>query len=1041
MDGAGRRVEESISMIFGMGAEMKLASVSWTSSWAPRGRPTGGAPTRPPRSGASGLRRLLRVGAVAVLGIGVVLVGAPTSANAAPAVSVSLTDGRDAAARGDVLRYSVTISNPAGGGAKQVSADQTLGTELVFVSASDDGQWDPVHRVVRWSRLSIGSGSTRQLSVVVSVRTDAPVAELSSTAVRVTGAGVPQEAVDQTWITPGLQVRTTDGREVARSGDRLTYTITIAKPEARTATSMSVAYVLDDDVDFVSAAGGTYDPARRRISWRDLTLPVGGVTTLTVEARLAADARSGVVANTAVVTTQAGSVESVDETKVRAAGGDTRAAVSPDAVPAGTVALLDQNQGGSWCWFEDERVLIDRAGRRLYAGVNTGVDMYGSARLLELDLGSGQRRIVDEGRAEVDDHNTQAIWEAPNGEILTSWSRHGKDTLHRQHRRLTDGTWVAQPAIAGPSFVTYNNLYSVDSGALLYNFYRSSGNDPFVETSTNSGRTWTQRGRLLRDPENRVDRWPYLKYMSNGVDRIDFMATPSHPRQTATEIYHGFIRGGTVFRSDGTALGPVGSSIDVTRLTLVWAPPNETTDGWDVDLALDPTTGRPVLMFTRNINFEDNRFYYARWTGSTWDVDHIGFAGRSLYDPERHYTGLAAIDPTNVNNVVISTDANPVTGQPLVSTVDGRRHRELYRGVRRADGQFTWTTMTTNSSVENLRPVWTASPSGASALMWLRGRYTTFLDFSMAVVGIVRRADGTLVTPGAFRPPQDFGAARIVPGNFDIAGTDDFLMYRPGPAPEELRLFDTRRNIARTPLPAGYDDRQPVAGDFTGDGQTDIYWYAAGSTTERFWKQVSSTFTVSTPTGVQGTYEPIVGDFDGDRDDDIFWYAAGSGQESLWLSSNGQFSSVPVSQVGGSYAPFVGDFDGSGTDDIFWYAPGSGGDSIWFASGAAFTLKVPKSVSGNYLPTTGNFDAARGDDIYWYSPAGPDPLWLSTSSRNFTEARSRDMGPPPTGGHQAVSGNFDGAGGDDIIWYAPSGPDTIWESRQSPFDVVRPVSI
>ena len=991
------------------------------------------------RTGSFG--RLVRVGAAAVLGIGAALVAAPTPASAAPTATVSVTDGRAVAARGDVLRYSVTISNPVGAPARQLSADQTLGEELVFLSASDGGRWLPGSRVVQWSRLSVGSGSTRQLTVVARVRSDAPVAELSSTAVRVNGGGVAQQAVDQTWITPGPQVRNTDGRETARPGDRLSYTITIANPEARTATSMSVGYVLDADVEFVSAEGGTFDPARRRVTWVDLDLPVGGVVTLTVAARLAPGARSGVVTNTAVVTTQTGSVDSVDETTVRAAAGSPSAAAAPDSVPAGTVELLNQNQGGSWCWFEDERALIDRAGQRLYAGVNTGVDMYGSARLLEFDLGSGQRRIVDEGRAQVDDHNTQAIWEAPNGEILTSWSRHGNDTLQRQHRRLTDGTWVAQPPVAGPSFVTYNNLYSVDNGALLYNFYRSTGNDPHVETSTDGGRTWTQRGRLLRDPENRVDRWPYLKYMSNGVDRIDFMATPSHPRQTATEIYHGFIRGGTVFRSDGTALGPVGSSIDVTRLTLVWAPPNETTDGWDVDLALDPTTGRPVLMFTRNINFEDNRFYYARWTGSTWDVDHVGYAGRSLYDPERHYTGLAAINPTDVNNVVISTDANPVTGQPLVSTVDGRRHRELYRGVRRSDGQFTWTTMTTNSSVENLRPVWTASASGASALLWLRGRYTSFLDFSMALVGIVRRADGTLVTPAAFAPPQDFGPARIVPGNFDIAGTDDLLMYRPGAGPEELRLFDTRRNIARTPLPAGYDDRQPVAGDFTGDGQTDIYWYAPGSTEERFWRQSSSVFTVSTPTAVGGTYVPVVGDFDGDRDDDIFWYAAGSGPESLWLSSNGQFRSVPTSQVGGSYTPFVGDFNGSGTDDIFWYAPGSGGDSIWFASGGGFTLKVPKPVSGDYLPTTGNFDATRGDDIYWYNPVGADPLWLSTNSRNFTDTRGRDMEPPPPGGHQAVSGNFDGAGGDDLIWYAPSGVDTIWESRRSPFDVARQISI
>jgi hypothetical protein len=986
-------------------------------------------------------RRLLGVAVVVVLGIGSVFVAAPSPANAAAPLKISVTDGREVAARGEVLRYSVTISNPAGGSARQLSVRQSLGEELEFVSASDGGAWDAVRRIVSWPRLSLGPGLTAQLTVVARVRTNAAVAEASSTAVRVSGAGLAMEAIDQTWISPGLELINTDGRETARPGDSLTYTITIAKPEATAPVPLSVVCTLDADLELVSAPDGNFDPSSRRVSWEDIDLPVAELVTLTFTARLSTDAPSGVLATTAVVIAQGESFEAIDETIVRNVGDSSLDAAVVDAVPAGTVTLLNQNQGGSWCWFEDERVLIDRAGRRLYASVNTGVDMYGAARLLELELGSGSRRIVDEGRAEVDDHNTAAIWEAPNGEILTSWSRHGKDTLHRQHRRLTDGSWVAQTPAAGPWYVTYNNLYSVNNGALLYNFYRSAGNDPYVETSTDSGRTWTQRGRLLRDPENRLDRWPYLKYMSNGADRIDFMATPSHPRQTATEIYHGFIRGGVVHRSDGTALGPVGSSIDVERLTLVWRPPNETTDGWDVDLAVDPTSGRPVLMFTRTINFDDNRFYYARWDGSRWDVDHVAYAGRSLYDPERQYTGLAAIDPTNVNNVVISTDANPVTGQPLTSTVDGRRHRELYRGVRRSDGQFTWTTMTTNSSVENLRPVWTASESGASALLWLRGRYTTFINFSMALVGIVRQAGGALVTPGTFRSPQDNGPAEIVPGNFDRAATDDFLMYRASGGPEELRLFDTRRNISRIPLQAGYDDRQPVAGDFTGDGQTDIYWYAPGSTADRFWRQYSSAFTASTPQQVQGTYRPVVGDFDGDRDDDIFWYAAGSGPETLWLSTNGRFRSVTTSQVGGTYTPLVGDFNGSGTDDIFWYAPGAGPDSVWFSSNGSFTLKVPQPVNGNYLPTVGNFDGTRGDDIFWYYRSGPDPLWLSTNSRYFTNTQARDMGPPPPGGHQAVSGNFDGAGGDDIIWYAPTAADTIWESRQSPFDVVRQIAV
>lgn len=730
-------------------------------------------------------------------------------------------------------------------------------------------------------------------------------------------------------------------------------------------------------------------------------------------------------------------------TAVPALGADAeRTAVSQEAavdvVPPGTQTVLNATQGGAWSWFEDERAIIDAAGSRLYASVTTGIDVPGTTRAVEMDMATGGRRIVDLGRAEVDDHNTAALWEAPNGEVLASWSRHGGDGLQRQFRRLVNGRWMAQPAVqTTTAVVTYNNLYSVRNGAVLYNFFRDGRNDPHAYKSTDGGRTWTLLGRLLRDPEDRVDRWPYVRYTSNGVDRIDFIATPSHPRQTATEIYHGFIRDDVVYRSDGTPLGPVGSSIDVTRLTLVWAPPNEQTDGWGVDVATDPATGFPVATFVRNISFTDNRYYYARWDGTAWDVDHVAYAGRSFYDPERHYTGLAAIDPNNVASMVISTDADPVTGTPLVSTADGQRHWELFRGTRRPDGGFNWVPMTANSSVDNIRPIWTASPSGASALLWVRGRYTTFLDYGTAIVGIVRRADGSIVQPGPVAPPEDHGDAQVVAGNFDNHGTDDLLLYRPGSGPEELRLFDLAGGIARVPLVDVATTYQPVVGDFTGDTMSDIFWYAPGVATDVLWRQVSSAFVPETTRQVSGTYRPLVGDFDGDGDADIYWYAPGPAPESVWLAQGTGFRTVATRQVGGTYTTIVGDFDGSGSDDIFWYAPGPAADSTWYTRGGVFYLDVHRQISGQYVPVAGNFDAANGDDIYWYSTSGPDPVWLSTNSRFFRDSRARDMGAPPPGGHRPIAGDFTGRGGTDVLWFTPSGPDTLWASDNGVFSSTR----
>src|SRR5213593_4404854 len=110
---------------------------------------------------------------------------------------------------------------------------------------------------------------------------------------------------------------------------------------------------------------------------------------------------------------------------------------------------------------------------------------------------------------------------------------------------------------------------------------------------------------------------------------------------------------------------------------------------WVIDLELDGQQ-RPYVVFSvqkdgrglpRGQGGMDHRFDYGRWDGSAWRVHEMAYTGRRLYAGEDDYTGLAALDPRNPNVVYISTDADPVTGAPLVSRADGQRHRELYRGT------------------------------------------------------------------------------------------------------------------------------------------------------------------------------------------------------------------------------------------------------------------------------------------------------------------------------------------------------------------------
>jgi hypothetical protein len=140
------------------------------------------------------------------------------------------------------------------------------------------------------------------------------------------------------------------------------------------------------------------------------------------------------------------------------------------------------------------------------------------------------------------------------------------------------------------------------------------------------------------------------------------------------------------------------------------------------------------------IDGQDHRFYHARWDGAHWLVHEIAHAGSRLYAGEDDYTGLAAIDPQNPSVVYISTNTDPKTGAPLISTADQKPHWEIYRGLTTDDGAtFTWTPLTQNSASDNLRPIvplWKEA-QGRTILLWLRGTYRRYTDYDLDVVGLL----------------------------------------------------------------------------------------------------------------------------------------------------------------------------------------------------------------------------------------------------------------------------------------------------------------
>ncbi len=408
------------------------------------------------------------------------------------------------------------------------------------------------------------------------------------------------------------------------------------------------------------------------------------------------------------------------------------------------------NDNGAWSWFMDERAIVDH-GRLLAGSVRSNGEFgdssfpgWGNVELSIYDLNSQETNVVVlSPRFEQDDHDSPALFVLKDGRYLAAYTRHGQET--RLHYRIS--TRVGDPTEWGPvqqfnspggggqfrgDNVTYCNLFRLSEEAdRTYLFYRGVGLDPNYLVSDDDGRSWRYGGHVFR---GRGGYSPYVKYASDGRGTIHLIATEDHPRNFDNSLYHAYLHHGVMHHSDGTVIGPLSTSTNTSLhawdLTRIYQG-GPTNVAWMCDVELDGSN--PVVLFTAQRDGAglpmgsggmDHRYHYARWDGRSWHTQEIAFAGTRLYPGEDDYTGLGAIDPQHPSNVYISTDADPTTGRPLISKANFRRHHELFRGLSTDQGRtWTWSSLTANSSTDNLRPIVPRWNDPRTAVVWMRGAY------------------------------------------------------------------------------------------------------------------------------------------------------------------------------------------------------------------------------------------------------------------------------------------------------------------------------
>ena len=383
-------------------------------------------------------------------------------------------------------------------------------------------------------------------------------------------------------------------------------------------------------------------------------------------------------------------------------------------LPASALAENEMLGAGAWLYHSDPRA-VHHKGVTYTGWITTN----GNVRVAAIRHATGRvtRRTIMRGLG-VDDHHYPVFHVRSDGRIMAFYSTHSgkylpKGRPSRMYYRITTRprdirSWSATRTIPtntpGGWGHTYPNVVKADGK--LWLFWRGGNWWPTFVTSTDGGNRWSRARNMVLGP---IGNKPYFKYAGRG-GTIHMAYTTDTPDAARTSLFYAQWRNGRLYGADGKLLGrrPLRSG----RGERIYTYRTSLGRGWVYDIATD-AAGRPAILYITGYEKRNPVFRYAKWTGSEWKKTRMASAGRN--GSQGYITGGGTLDHDDPSTVYLSR------------TVKGVSQVEVWRTE---DDGATWTTTpVTSGSVPSFRPV---SPRGLTAfpfVIYLNGRYGSWLSY------------------------------------------------------------------------------------------------------------------------------------------------------------------------------------------------------------------------------------------------------------------------------------------------------------------------
>lgn len=327
----------------------------------------------------------------------------------------------------------------------------------------------------------------------------------------------------------------------------------------------------------------------------------------------------------------------------------------------------------------------------------------------------------------IDDHNNPAVAVRSDGKLLCVYSVHNGQEIYRRVSSAAESiaSFAAESAISPDGTLTAGNGYtyptllkftSEGGGKRIYMIYRSRTPTSWrYSYSDDDGETWSA-GAALWEEASSV---PYMQAVSNGVDRIDFIASDGHGDEAGTAFVH-FYYDGTWRSTDGTSAGSPGFiESDFNSSSQVYT----SAERWHSDIILNGSN--PWILYYRYASAGTNQdLYLARWNGSSWSSAKVMDEGGGIAPATNtHYPGVARFHPEDATVFYAAVEVSGVYEIQKWET---------------SDGGATWAKtedITSGSTLDNFRPYPVRNAGTTNGrLMWIgNGRYDDYDDLQTGI--------------------------------------------------------------------------------------------------------------------------------------------------------------------------------------------------------------------------------------------------------------------------------------------------------------------